>query len=252
MRVISLLCWYDEHPDMLAAHVAGLVQARVEVLVAVDGAYRDYPGGMPHSPVAQSFALQNACNVAGIRLELMRPNRLWAHEMEKRSALFRLADSVGADWYLVLDADEVLINVPPDLRDRLAGADVDVFELPYLDDPHPTLAYAEDADGEPYVARARHLKYRRSLFRGSPGIYVAGRHSRYIAADGQVLWGDPLWGDEPVAAERLRDFVFDHRSAQRGAERNLARRAFYDSEGRKELEGLPGAGPAKAPAGAGN
>ncbi len=239
MRIASLLCWYDETPEMLAAHVAGLSQTPVDVLVALDGAYSDYPGGMPWSTLESHESLRNACAAAGLTLVSERPNRLWKHEMEKRSHLFALADTTGADWHLVLDADEVILNVPGDLRDRLADSDVDVFELPFLDDPHPTLLHAEDADGEPYVARARHLKYRRSVFRGSIGTRVAGRHSRYIAGDGRVLWGDPLWGDEPVPAERMRDFVFDHRSAQRPADRNLCRKGYYAARDQKLVEGLP-------------
>lgn len=240
MRIASLLCWYDEAPSMLAAHVASLALAPVDLLVALDGAYVDYPGGRASSPIEQHKALSLAAESAGIELYsgTRADGGLFASEMEKRTELFRMVEG-RADWSLVLDADEVVINAPNDFRGRLNSASCDVFEVPFLDDPHPSLGYAEDADGEPYVARARHIKYRRSIFRATSGVHVEGRHSRYIAGDGRVLWGDPLWGDEPVPAERMRDFVFDHRSARRGSARNLSRKAYYDRRDEKLLEGRP-------------
>lgn len=241
MRIASLLCWYDEDPSMLAAHVASLPLASVDLLVALDGAYADYPGGMVQSPTEQYKALFLAAESAGVDLHLVARHEsepLFESEMEKRTELFRMSEG-QADWLIVLDADEVVINAPNDLRDRLSAADCDVFEVPFLDDPHPTLGYAEDADGEPYVARARHVKYRRSVFRAIPGIRVEGRHSRYIAGDGRILWGDPLWGDEPVPAKRMREFVFDHRSGQRGADRNIARQGYYAARDENLVEGRP-------------
>jgi hypothetical protein len=239
MTIASLLCWYDESPEFLAAHVATLPLAGVSELIALDGAYSYYPGGRRASPASQYDTLNRAAKVAGIRLLLRTPGRVWATEMEKRTALFTLALSRGHEWLLVLDADERIINAPGDLRERLAAAHFDVAQATLLDAPSTMLA-AQDADGDPIAMRGRHVKYRRTLFRALPGLRVTGRHSRYFAADGRCLWGDPLWGDRPEPALRLRDLVIDHRIADRPAERRAAANASYAARDDAGLEALPG------------
>src|SRR6266498_1360247 len=57
LKIIAILSWFDESPSWLSACVASLARAGCSHLVAVDGAYRLYPDGRPHSGIAQQDAI---------------------------------------------------------------------------------------------------------------------------------------------------------------------------------------------------
>ena len=59
MIVTAALCWYNEPPDELAACVRATATV-ADRIVAVDGAYRRYPGAKPMSSPAQVKAIQMA------------------------------------------------------------------------------------------------------------------------------------------------------------------------------------------------
>lgn len=109
-RVIGLLNFWDESPTWLAATVASL--ARVcDHVVALDGRYALFGDERLASPQEQADAIAHAAYGAGVGLTLVQPRRVYLDEMEKRTALFQyglVEAEPGTDWFLVLDADEVL------------------------------------------------------------------------------------------------------------------------------------------------
>lgn len=109
-RLIGLLSYWDESPTWLAATVASM--ARVcDHIVALDGRYALFGDDRVASPQEQADAIAHGAYGAGIGLTNVQPRRVFLNEMEKRTELFRygLVDACpGTDWFLVLDADEVL------------------------------------------------------------------------------------------------------------------------------------------------
>ena len=104
--VTASLVWWDEPPETLRECVLGA--ARVcDRIVAVDGAYRRYPGATGTSPPEQAAAISEAARDAGIECLVVSPDRLWAGQVEKRTHALALA-AIGSDWVAVVDADHVI------------------------------------------------------------------------------------------------------------------------------------------------
>lgn len=207
MRIVAVLSWYDEPVDWLHGCVTS---ARFcDHLIAVDGPYAAFPGAseQPASPPDQAEMIREAwpgCMV----VTTAKP---WAGEVQKRDFMFRLVE--GADWFFVIDADEVVTSVPEDLRERLSATDLHVAEA--------TLMY-EQTPGWPLVPSTV-----RRLFRVLPGIGYSGAHSRVVASvDGrQVTLTDPDLG---VCVPALgTDLRMLHRSHERSADRQSRKSDYY-------------------------
>src|SRR3954466_14885443 len=104
VRITALLSWWDEDPDWLGETVRSLGLAGVKTLIAADGAYTHMPGGTACFPLPQHDAIFDASEAAGIRPKRTIPGRLWESECVKRDTMFRRAEIIKADWYLIIDA----------------------------------------------------------------------------------------------------------------------------------------------------
>jgi hypothetical protein len=208
-----LLSWFDEPPDDLVRCVASLPRAGIDHVVAVDGPYEDFPHRLVSSPPGQQAAIRAAAYSAGIGLTLHVPRVAWAgNEIAKRTFMHRLAlavtgalDDTGPIWHLVIDADEVIDQAPPDLTARAHWAGARVAEV----------LCREHGGGE---------GLRRRLFRALP-LHLAERHCNYVGDDGALLsW--PESPDEEVPAPAIPEFVIAHRQGIRREER-LAQKDLY-------------------------
>lgn len=217
MRITALLSWYDESPLWLGEMVESLTKAGVSHLCAIDGAYGLYPNAAARSHPVQSAALTKACDEAGITLSLHLPTQPWATEMDKRTALFRMGDETRADWFLVIDADELLTTVPKDFHQRLALTDCDSGAVVFVQ-PHP------QAETTRFPIRC--------LFRAIPGITVAGNHYTYRTPDGTKLWGQ---GRLPTCAE-FPDLHIEHRTHFRQTQRRADALAYYKARDELGIE----------------
>lgn len=224
-RFVALLSWWDEPADWLADVVRSLALADVDALVAFDGAYPHMPGGTWMSSVDQWHAIRDAAEDVGILWELSTGRSpLWESECAKRTALFRRAEDFDPDWLLVIDADEVILQAPDDLKALLAASPADYADVCSLEQPAQVLGGSvEDAD-MPQIVASRWVKPRRCLFRAVPGITVGPAHYNYVTPDGRDLWGDEY--GHPL---KIRDMVIDHRGARRDPERLRARQAYYEA-----------------------
>lgn len=130
MRLIALLCWWDERPSWLAATIGSLARIGVDHVVAVDGAYAGFAEGTARSGFEQAEQIALTCDSLNIGLTLHRPKDLWMlGEPEKRTHLFQLAAceaEVGTDWLFAIDADEVVTRGTPRIKQELAAADYHV------------------------------------------------------------------------------------------------------------------------------
>jgi hypothetical protein len=231
-RLVALLSWWDENPDWLADVVRSLALADVDALVAVDGSYPHMPGATASSEPEQAVEIQVAARVLPLGAYVYQPSELWASECVKRTAMFRYAEDFDPDWLLVIDADEVILQAPDDLKARLAASPVDYADVCSLEQPAQVLGGGvEDAD-IPQVLASRWVKPRRCLFRAVPGITVGPAHYNYVTPDGR-----DLWGDEYGSPLRIRDMMIDHRGARRDPERLRARQAYYEA---RDIAGVEG------------
>lgn len=232
MKLIGILSWYDESPSWLAACVASLARAGCSHLVAVDGAYRLYPDGRPHSGGDQHEAITRTAYGAGIGCTLHYPDRVWrGNELEKRQFCFKLASQVAepnVDWYFINDADQIVIKAS-NLVGRLENTDLNVGETKLLEfqDPHHSPKLAEVVQTLS-VPREHPIRVR-NLFRAVPGLSLIGNHYTY-GVDGEVtkLWGSATGGDLLEEALDLCDFVhIEHRTHLRDLARKESQMAYY-------------------------
>src|SRR6266498_2079930 len=144
MKLIGILTWYDEAPSWLAACVSSMIQhAQIDHLVAVDGAYGLVPGGRAFSGFEQHQVIDEVCRATPVGLTMFTPQEPWlGNEVEKRSFAFELAEIITDgedDWYLVLDADEVVTH-SFGIREILEQTEYDLGMVSLFErfDPHVT------------------------------------------------------------------------------------------------------------------
>lgn len=158
MKIVGLLSWFDENPVWLSEAVSSARMLCDEV-IALDGAYDGFPGGSPVSGGEQWSAIRDAGGEPVTTLDL------WTDQMEKRTRLFELGAEAGADWFFVFDADDLVMRVPSDARDRLEQAREDVA------------VYTLGGD-----------RYHRGLFRALTNLRVEDAHYHYLAdKDGRTV-----------------------------------------------------------------
>jgi hypothetical protein len=210
MRIVGLLNWFEEDPAWLAGLVASL-NGVCEHLVAVDGAYRLFPDAMqnPRSGTEQAAALTETAHQLDIGLTIDRPAHAWrGNEVEKRDHLVKLGllASEPTDWFLQVDADELLLSAPADLHVRLEEAEEDVAGV--------TLT-RRNTNGDFLPMREGFIGHR-VLFRARRDLRVEYAHYMYLAGT-RVLRGP---GEEP--ALDMSDLKLEHRHDHRLEARNTA------------------------------
>jgi hypothetical protein len=216
MRIIGLLSWYEEPAPWLAECVASAARL-CDHLIAVDGPYALFPGALrkPSSGIEQAETIAHTAAGAGMGCTIHAPLQpWWGGEVAKRDFMFRLGSTMAqpGDWFLRIDADEVLTQVPPDTRTLLAATAHDVAEV--------TIWERGDQDSQSTL---------RVLFRALPGIGVQQAHY-VVTAPGengtQVLCGNSATHQvEPT--EGLWDVRMEHRTRQRPQQRQALKADYY-------------------------
>lgn len=216
MKVIGLLSWYEEPVSWLAETVASAARL-CDHLIAVDGAYAEFPFAhtKPASGTEQAEMILHAAAGAGMGCTIHASRQpWWGNEVEKRSFMFELAQTITTpdDWLLVIDADEVLSQVPGDTREVLDKTEADVGEV--------QIWQRGDQDTANLARR---------FFRALRGIRYQDCHYVVTAPTGtgvKVLSGDTrVHHLEPV--EALWDVRLEHRTSKRGAVRTGLKNQYY-------------------------
>jgi len=214
--VVGLLSWWEEEPTWLIRAVSALTRFCGHVIV-VDGAYENMPGAYdtPRSSGVQADAVVAAANGAGLTLH--QPLGPWVgDQVAKRTFMFRLAALITepGDWLFVVDADEIVTDVPADLEEQLARAAAEGYE-----------ACTVDQTDLP----ARGIQPSRRFYLADPTLRVEGAHYRFIAGppdEPRLVRGDER--QEPVLpAYPVRGFRFEHLSSQRHPLRRKLQRDYY-------------------------
>lgn len=236
MKLIAILCWYDESPSWLAATISSLVShCEIDHLVAVDGAYALLPGGRPFSGFEQHQVIDEICRASQVGLTLHAPREVWfGNEVEKRSFAFQLAEQLTDgedDWYFVIDADEVVTHAFG-LHEALEKTDCNVGVLSLYErfDPHASegasrVAHKVELPREAFCPSQR-------FFRALRRLHVAENHYTYLAGNGRMLWrGDPQ--TEPGVQVHVE---MEHRTQLRDIARRQQQQAYYQRRDELGLE----------------
>lgn len=225
MRLIACLSWYDEKPSWLAAAITSLHHAQIDHLIAVDGAYALLPEGKNASGTEQHHTIIETARALGIGLTLHIPQDRWnGDEVEKRTHMFRLAQREAEprkDWLMIMDADQVLLTAPHDLKHQLAATKHDVASVIFTERCDPPQDQARQFDWDPETRYPIRI-----LFRSIPGIRCHGNHYTYTTPDGRRLWGNDQ--DQPCEpALHIETLVIDHRTNYRPIHRHEQQYAYY-------------------------
>lgn len=216
MRLIGILCWFDEHPSWLAGVVAGLHKAEIQHLIAVDGAYGLYPNGRAFSSPEQHNVIMEVCRALEMGCTLHAPQEpFMGNEVEKRSLAFRLAETVAApyeDWYFLADADHFVTSAIGHTR-LLEETDCDAATVKFC---------------EPYGA-IRSAGPLRCVYRAIPGLRYEGNHYSSMTPDGRNLhlMTEPAI-DLPIEVE--------HRTMERDRYRKELQQSYYERRDRVGAE----------------
>lgn len=169
----------------------------------------------PRSSGVQVDAVVAAANGTGLTLH--QPLGPWiGDQVAKRTFMFRLASQVAelGDWLFVVDADEIVVDVPGDLEQQLEQAHTEGYEaceVEKSDLPH------------------RGSEMTRRFFRFDPTLRVEGAHYRFVAGengDRRLVRGDER-GEDVVPAFTIRGFRFEHHSTERHPLRRAKQRDYY-------------------------
>lgn len=221
-RIIGITSFYDEKPAWLHDAIASIARHGVEHLVAVDGAYALFANGQPASPPEQHQAIEDTCRTHNIGLTLHVPRTTWqGNEIEKRTFCFRLAEQLAEpdDWYWSMDADQVVTDCPPDLKQQLGETKHDAAVVTFYEGHHERkVAQRATWDGDEFPVRL--------LFRAIPGLSVEGNHFTYVTPDGRCVWGNPHQQHIDPALD-LSALRVEHRTWERDEERHRAQYDYY-------------------------
>lgn len=233
MKVIALLSWWEESPSWLSAATASAARL-ADHIVAVDGAYEHVPDGRPSSGPEQADAIRLAAEAAGIGCTIHVPRDTWrGDEVAKRSFMFAAGQLVAEpdrDWFLVIDADEVVTECQRALvHDQLLDTDLNVATVTleqYVD---------HSARGEHLTEMEHRTSHpaRRLLRADVDPIQVVGQHWHYVRA------GESLWGRGESDAQHIDGLRMEHRTHLRSRRRRAAQQTYYRVRDALRLESAP-------------
>lgn len=212
MRVIGLLSWYEENPAWLAECVASAARL-CDHLIAVDGPYALFPGAMrkPASGTEQADVILRTAAGAGMGCTIHQSRQVWwgdkwGPEVQKRDFMFQLGKTFAGpdDWFFRIDADEVLTDIPFDVRERLQNSEHDVAQVTIWErEAHGHVGEIVDTLGD-YQSPFR------CLFRNGPGLRIEQTHYTVFTGDGRSR--RTLNGLHQVPVEDLLDMRLEHRT----------------------------------------
>jgi hypothetical protein len=207
VKLIGILCWFDERPSWLAGVIGGLRRVGVEHLVAVDGAYGLYPGGRPYSGPEQHDTIVETSRALDIATTIHTPREpYWGNEVEKRNLAFALAETIAepnVDWYFLVDADH-FVTVAEGHHKQLAETGCDVGQVRMME-PYGALLSAGPL---------------RCVFRAIPGLRFETAHMIYRTPDGRDL-------HELVVPAVDLCIDVEHRTAERDRYRKELQQDYY-------------------------
>lgn len=234
------MCLYDEKLSMISRSIESALPI-IDTLVVADGAYASFPSGEARSPVDQIDLIQRICREREIDLILHQPSEVWADgEPEKRDHLFHLADTTGADWYVVLDTDFVFEyrRGVPVVLERLRDATLDCGEIVLENYLRPDMQGPAPEIGPP-IPWQRNLDPLPLFYRGkgAPRIRIGPTHYHTKReGDSTHTWG---CSNTPQLPRFKVPLLVHHEWWKRDDPREIKKWTYYFQRDQAQLETSP-------------
>ncbi len=212
MRVTTTLFWYAEPTEELWAQVTAL-KGLSDRLVGCYGRWEGFPElDVDHQE--QLDTVKKAAEHAGLDCTLHGPS-IWPGEVAQRNHTLKLALE-DADWVHLMDADERVVSVADNVRDRLERMTVDVGTLEF----HTLEGY--ERPPTTWETPGQTTEQRR-FSRAQPDLRFE-KHHWWLRTDTQALWGE-IRGLEFAVANKL-DVRVEHRTCLRTEARRKVKADF--------------------------
>lgn len=231
MIITAALCWWNEKPEDLDACVRGAANV-ADRFLALDGAYRRYPGATPRSSDAEVSAISSAAAEVGLECLILQPERLWKGAVEKRSYSMAMA-AYDSDWIVVVDTDYVIHADREAVRAELESTKEDSLTVPFWTPAPEDRSLEEISATNWHRDQANIITSVPQIYRALPGILVDRNHWEYSGIKGgQRSWlhntrYDPVLPSLPQRQIRA-EYRVEHRCLFRSTEQILAQRAYYN------------------------
>lgn len=226
MKIVACLSWYSEQPAMLDRCVRSLAGLADE-LVAFDGRWQHFDDGAvsPLSDISELDAIERAADAAGLSRLVVRVDEVWSSQVAKRAAMCEAALASGADWMLVIDADEFIASADAEkARGVLAATDGDL--APRL------VAQVRCAQvNQPKISGPI-----RRIYSTRGGLTVERAHMGYRTRDGRWLHGDHAFVSLEPALDLSSMIFLHHDVLGRDPERKNLRLDYRTERRTRHLE----------------
>lgn len=219
--VTVMLNWYEESEAELTRVVKDVARLGATKIVAVDGAYENFPGGKARSNHRQGQILRIATGLRDIDLVLYEPSSTWkGDEVAKRQAMLDLALAVTPEdgWLLIFDADWRVLEAPEWIEDYLSWTKADAIEVEFTSEPTGTTGF--------------HLA--RIFLRAHPSLKMGFNHYTYELPDG--TYSEVLVRNSTMYAEQNHEIKIHHLHHARDPERHAKQVAYYEVRDGQKLE----------------
>lgn len=229
-----MLAWFNEDPATLHRAVSSLTVI-ADRLVAADGGWDLYPDASLSSPPEQAQAIQEACDQAGIQLDLY-PGQKYTGQVAKRQ--FMLNRAAGhSDWVMPLDADWELQGHRDQIRAQLDRSQADALIVPLYTPPNHKATLHDVAATTWHEELAGRTVYEPLIYRALPNMRVEKFHWCYSGIrDGKrvSLWGhqhQPQY-QQAVTHSLMAPMQINHWCLHRDQRTILANREYCEQRAR--------------------
>ena len=193
---IGCINFYDE-AEFIEQCIESLVD-KVDRIICVDGAYARFEHKKPYSTDGTIEIIQRLQSKYGPKIELIGSETAWKDEITKRNEYFKGKEG---DFYIVLDADEVLEGTLDGLEQR----DDWQIRLFRMDGVHPYLIYR--------------------IFKHREGIHYAGAHNA-LHIGSELMNSESL----PIFEGAKINHFLDKRSGERKRRKGVYYKDLYEYE----------------------
>jgi hypothetical protein len=214
MRVTTCMFFWAEPLDELWSQVTAL-EGLSDRLVAVNGRWDGFPTNGRDTSREEIATVVEAAERANIDVTVHRPHGTWPGEVAQRNYTLKLA-LTDADWVFLMDADERVVHVGPNVRDDLEKMDRHVGTLEF---------HTLDGDYKPATQweTAGQTTEQRRFFRATSDLRYE-KHHWWLRTDSFALWGQ-IPGLRFAKARKL-DVRVEHRTCVRDPERWVLKDEF--------------------------
>jgi hypothetical protein len=204
-RVVACYSLYNEI-EFIEASLRSVLNL-VDYVVAVDGAYSDWPDKHDHSYDGTTELVKQLVGCNGI---VISPLHRTTQDGKRNVYVKYVEQKFGDAWLFVVDGDEILRDAENDFR-WLRSRDAEKYNVAQL----PVRNEYEPEEQSRLLTR---------LYRMVPGLHYRGDHLNVRDANDNVV-------EENYPTATLTEAWIDHRRFLRNSDRKALRDKYYNRRG---------------------